>query len=550
MLKFRHFSRHFPQIPENYFPKTDINKWRRVNLHLRAHLFDEISQRDISSLNCTLNSYMRSGDAVETWNLFLNIHCVRSDVDSYTFTPVLRACSALPDPTPGLQVHALMIKLGLDTEIVTKTALIDMYSKYGQLGNSVCLFDEMSYRDVVAWNAMLSSYLRHGLPLKAIDLFSKMRKEKVEFSEFTLCSVLKACTSLKAYQQGKQIHDLIIVMGRDLVVLSTALIDFYSKLGQIDEAMKIYHTLSWQKDDIIFNSLISGCVRNKRFDVAVSLMNDIKPNAIALTSALAACSENSDMWIGKQVHGVVIRQGFTDDTQLCNALLDMYAKCGKIRAAGLVFERIYRKDVVSWTSMIDAYGSHGCGAEALDLFKRMGNEVLPNAVTFLAVLSACGHSGLVEQGRECFFMVQDRYGLEPGPEHYACLIDILGRAGHIGDVWSLFRHMVDKGTKPSGVVWSALLNACRINEDVMLGEFAAKQVLELEPDNPGNYVALSNFYAATGRWDAVDELRTIMKKKGIAKGKGSSWVTVARSSDDLKSKESGASCFGNLLELC
>lgn len=525
MLKFRHFSRHFPQIP--------VNKWRCGNLfHLGAHLFDEISQRDISSLNCTLNSCMRNGDAVETWNLFLNIHSIRSDVNSYTFTPVLRACSALLDPTPGLQVHALMIKLGLDTEVVTKTALIDMYSKYGPLGNSVCLFDEMSYRDVVAWNAMLSIYLRHGLPLKAIDFFRKMRGEKVEFNEFTLCSVLKACASLKAYQQGKQIHDLIIVMGRDLVVLSTALIDFYSNLGQIDEAMKIYHNLSWQKDDIIFNSLISGCVRNKRFDVAVSLMKEIKPNVIALTSALAACSDNSDMWIGRQVHGVVIRQGFTNDTQLCNALLDMYAKCGKIRAAALVFERICRKDVVSWTSMIDAYGSHGCGAEALDLFNKMGNEVLPNTVTFLAVLSACGHSGLVEQGRECFYMVQDRYGLEPGPEHYACLIDILGRAGYLEDIYSLLHHMVDKGIKSSSAVWSALLNACRTNEDILLGEFAAKQILELEPNNPGNYVSLSNFYASTGRWDAVDELRTILKKKGIAKGEGSSWVTLASSSDD------------------
>lgn len=548
MFKFRYFPHHFRRNPKNYSFITTINKSSHVNLHIHANLFDEISQRDISFLNCVLNQYIRNGDAFSTWNIFHQMHSNCTELNSYTFTPVLRACSALLNPTRGLQVHALMIKLGLDSEIITKTALIDMYSRCGELEKSFCLFDEMSYRDVVAWNAMLSIYLHHALPLKAIDLFYKMRRERIEFSEFTLCSVLKACTLLRAYQQGKQIHGLILVMGRDLVVLCTALIDFYSKIEQIDEAMKIYHTLSWKKDDIIYNSLISGCVRNKRYDVAMSLLNEIRPNVIALTSALAACSENSDMWIGKQIHAMVIRQDFTSDTQLCNALLDMYSKCGKIQAAGLVFEGICKKDVVSWTSMIDAYGSHGYGVEALELFNRMGekeNKVLPNAVTFLAILSACGHSGLVEQGRECFFMVPDRYGLEPGPEHYASLIDILGRAGHIKDVWSLFHHMVEKGTKPSTAVWSALLNACRINQDVIRGEFAAKQLLELEPNNPGNYVALSNFYAAAGRWDVVDELRTIMKKKGIAKGEGSSWVTVARLNAKLESDESGTLSLRN-----
>ncbi|KAL3527126.1 hypothetical protein ACH5RR_011782 [Cinchona calisaya] len=513
--------------------------------HIDHHLFDEIPQKDISSLNSLLNSYIRNGDAVTTWNLFHKMHCFCTDLNSYTFTPVLNACWALQNPKLGIQAHTLMIKLGVDTEIVPKTALIDMYSKYGQLGDSVSAFYEMGYRDVVAWNAILSSYLRHGLPQKAVDLFVDMRKERLEFSEFTLCSVLKACTSLKAYQKGKQIHALILVLGRDLVVLSTALINFYSNLGQIDEAVEIYRTLSWRKDDIMYNSLISGCVRNKRYDAAMSIMSLIRPNAVALTSALSACSENSDIWIGKQIHGVMIRQEFIHDTQLSNALLDMYAKCGKIREASLVFDKISRKDVVSWTSMIDAYGVHGHGAKAIDLFKRMEeeNNVLPNPVTFLAVLSACGHSGLVELGREYFYMFQEKYGLVPGPAHYACFIDMLGRAGQIEELWSLFLGMVEKDVKPSSAVWAAVLNSCRINLDVERGEFAAKRLIQLEPDNPGNYVSLSNFYAAIGRWDSVDELRSIMKKRGIFKGEGGSWVTMHKFGDKFQCENSGAPSF-------
>lgn len=420
-----------------------------------------------------------------------------------------------------------MIKTGFDEGTITKTALMDMYSKYGRLSESVKVFKEMEFKDVVTWNALLSSFLRHGLAKEAFDVFEAMRTERVEFSEFTLCSVLKACASLKALQQGKQVHCLVVVLGRDLVVLSTALIDFYSVVGRIDQAMKLFNALDGRVDQIMKNSLISGCVQNKKYKEAFFIMGTMRPNVVALTSTLAACSENSDLRIGKQIHCAAIRFGFTSDTQLCNVLLDMYAKCGKISNARLLFDAMYQKDVISWTSMIDAYGSHGYGLKALELFKKMGEEgsgVLPNSVTFLAVLSACAHSGLVEEGRKCFNSMREKYGLYPGPEHYACLIDTLGRAGQIEEVWCLYDDIVKNGTKTPTPVLAALVNACILNLDVTRGEFAAKQLLELEPDNPANYVLLSNFYAAIGKWDSVGNLRGIMKKKRLAKDIGSSWV--------------------------
>ncbi|KAJ6732869.1 hypothetical protein OIU74_004757 [Salix koriyanagi] len=419
-------------------------------MFIHGNLFDELPHRDLYSLNSQLASYSRDGNFLATWDLFSRIHSAFFELDAYTFSPVLRACSALPDTKCGRQVHALMIKTGTDLGTITKTALMDMYSKYGCLGESVKVFEEMEVRDVVTWNALVSSFLRHGFPTR--------------------------------------------------------------------------------KDEVLRNSLIAGCVKHVRYEEAFLVMSSMRPNAVALTTALAACSDNSDLWIGMQIHCVALRFGFIANTQLCNVLLDMYAKCGRILKSRSIFDGICHKTVVSWTSMIDAYGRHGHGDEALKLFKEMGQEgsrVLPNSVTLIAVLSACGHSGLVKEGQELFNSAREKYGLDPNQEHYSCLIDILGRAGLIEDAWCLFHDMVKNGIGPTAAVWAALVNACCLNLDVSRGEFAAKHLLELEPNNDGIHVLVSKFYASIDRWDVVESLRCNMRKKGLAKVLGGSWLDVS-----------------------
>lgn len=503
-----------------------------INTH---QVFDEISKRDLTSLNSLLVSHLRNRDPLSTWNLFGQMHRANCHLSTYTFTPVLGACSALENFCQGPQVHGLMMKLGLDSGPIIKTALIDMYSKYKLLGNSVLVFEEMGIeeKDVIACNAMVSSFLRHGLPIKALVVFGDMRRERVEFNCFTICSVVKACAQLKASRQGKQAHAVVIVLGHDLLVLSTALIDFYSTIGCIDEALKIYSKLSCQGDDMLRNSLISACHHNKKYDIAMSIVRTMRTNMIALTSGLAICSENSNLWIGKQIHCVIIRQSFSD-TKMWNALIDMYAKCGEISNACLVFDQTPKKDVVSWTSMIDAYGCHGYGHEALKLFKKMeGNSnVLPNSLTMLAILSACGHSGLIEQGKEFFASFKEKYYQNLELEHYSCFMDILGRAGLIEEVWSLFHEMVKDGIELTCSLWAVLLNACLLNRDFKRGDDVAKKLLELEPNKSAYLVAVSNFYAASGKWDLVDDLRGVMKYKGVAKEHGNSWVTAASCSEN------------------
>ncbi|KAL5713586.1 hypothetical protein ACHQM5_015649 [Ranunculus cassubicifolius] len=452
------------------------------------------------------------------------MHRAGSSIDGYTFTPVIGACSALTDILRGQQLHSLFIKICSDSESIPKTALIDMYFKCDLYTNAVKVFEEMKTKDVITWNTVISGLLRHNKGRYAISVFEAMRDEKVKYSGFILCSVVKACALLKAIRQGKQVHAVVIVMGSDLLVLSTALVDLYSRCALVDEAMKVFYSLDCWKDKAIYNALFCGCIQNRKYKEAGLILSRMRPNEITLTSALSISSMHSDLFIGKQIHCAAIRFGL-EDTQLSNAIFDMYAKCGKITTARLLFDGLPHRTVVSWTSIIDAYGRQGCGIEAYNLFKEMEKSgISPNSVTFLAVLSACGHSGLVAEGRHCFVSMRKTYGIDPGPEHYACFMDLLGRAGLMEEVWDLFNDIGKNGGTATAPVVAALLHACRVDLDVERGEFAAKCLIELKPDEPSTFVALSNFYAAIERWDRVEELRKLMIEKGLRKETGSSWI--------------------------
>ncbi|KAG9448740.1 hypothetical protein H6P81_008705 [Aristolochia fimbriata] len=449
--------------------------------------------------------------------------------DSYTFNPTIAACSLLPDPVRGQLVHALVIKTGCDSESILKTTLLDMYSKYGLVAEALLIFQEISCKDVIAWNALLSNFIRHALPDDAISFFQEMQKSGVMHTSFTLCSLLKACCSLKNLHLGRQVHTQVIVTGNISVVEATALVDVYSSCRLMLHAVQVFHTLHCPKDDAMYNSLLAGCVQNREYDVAFDLLRKMKPNAIALTTILTACSDISDSAKGKEIHCVVIRKALAADTLLCNALLDMYTKSGSITMARMAFDQIYEKNVVTWTTIIDAYGRHGGGTEALKLFWKMRDEkngVSPNSVTFLVVLSACAHSGLVEEAKECFVSMTENHAIVPSPEHYASVIDLLGRAGKVEEAWDLYKDMKKRNIEPTKVVWTALVNACKLNQDLVRGEIAAKHLFDLEPDKPGNYVLLSNFYASTGKWELVQKLRRVMTEKGLRKERGCSSIVV------------------------
>lgn len=294
----------------------------------------------------------------------------------------------------------------------------------------------------------------------------------------------------------------------------------------VEDAVNVFNGSSGEKDAGIYNALLSGFVMNRRFEDVFSMVRRMEANPVAISSVLNACSELYSLEYGRQIHCVMLRRGFECETILCNALLDMYAKCGEVKIARLVFDRIVNKNVVSWTSIIDAYGSNGLGPKALTIFRQMEKEsgVSPNNITFLLVLSACNHSGLVEEGRDYLFSMKEKYGLDPSPEHYACYIDLLGRAGKIEEAWIVFcsleRKMITAG------VCIVMLNGCRVSKDLVRGKIVASRLLALEPENPSIYVLISNFYSEVGKWEGSEDLREEIKTRGMKKEVGSSQVAV------------------------
>ncbi|KAM0892332.1 hypothetical protein ACQ4PT_025829 [Festuca glaucescens] len=312
--------------------------------------------------------------------------------------------------------------------------------------------------------------------------------------------------------------------------MATALVDLYMSCSCVEEANRLFiHMEERPKDMALCNAVLSGCVENGHFREAFSMLGGIEPNGIALTCALSACSATANLAYGLQVHCKVLRCGFDSETILCNALIDMYAKCGRTVAARVVFDRMTDKNVLSWSSMIDGYSRHGHGKEALDLFERMENavpRVSPNAITFLAVLSACGHSGLVNQGRAKLHLMKSKYAIDPGPEHYACFIDMLGRAGQIDEAWDLYCSLRANRTELSGAICVAMLNACISNIDVVRGNKVAGHLLEVDPWNTRNLVLISNFHAAARQWSVSDESRKVIMNKGLKKEAASSHVSM------------------------
>ncbi|KAL6608033.1 hypothetical protein ACP70R_041096 [Stipagrostis hirtigluma subsp. patula] len=442
---------------------------------------------------------------------------------------LLRLLSAHPSLSPA--VHASLLKSSsLSSPVpIPATALLTAYANAGLPGAASRLFDEMPARDAVAWNALLACLVRHACPAAAAAAFRGMAAAGFPPAAATLCTMLKACAVSRALRPGRQVHARSVVSCHGDVIMATALVDLYMSCGLVDEAMRVFMHTDCTKDAALYNAVLSGCVENGRYRDAFLMLRWTELNGISLTCALTACSATANLSYGMQVHCKALRRRFDSDTIVCNALIDMYAKCGRTTAARIVFDRMAGRNVVSWSSMIDAYSRHGNGVEALDLFKLMvkaAPTVLPNAITFLAVLSACGHSGLVDEGRCMLRLMKSKYRINPEPEHYACLIDMLGRAGQIDEAWDLYCSLTANRNEISSAICVAMLNACRDNMDVVRGKKVAMHMLEVDPQNPGVHVLISNFHAAARQWSQSDNSRRVILAKGLRKEAATSHVAT------------------------
>lgn len=502
---------------------------RCERLEEARNVFDKISDRNILVWNAMIRGYVKNRFAKKGLELYRQMQRQRVQPDKFTFPCILNACAATLSVTEGKKIHIDIINSGFESDLFVGNALIDMYAKCANVELARQVFDKMSRRDVVSWNAVIGGYAQNGYPRETLELFHKMQFYGVRSDLVTLTSVLSACSHILALQQGKEIHANIIRSGYESnVFLGSALIDLYCKCGSTASAGCVFDAV-FERDVVVWNAMITGYAQNGFPNEALNLFRQmhqagIKVNTVTISCVLPACTILAALQQGKEIHNYAIKRELQSNVSVGSALVDMYAKCGNVEIARKVFDKMNKRDVILWTSLIAGYAMHGYGENALALFRHMEmSNLKPDHVTFVALLSACSHAGLINEGWQCFDRMKTEYRITPLMEHYACMVDLLGRSGHLDEAYEFIKKMP---IEASARVWGALLGACRVHCNVRLAEIVAERLFEIEPGNPGFYVLLSNIYAAVGRWDGVHEVRNMMKQRGVKKMPGCSWMEI------------------------
>ncbi|CAN0918457.1 Pentatricopeptide repeat-containing protein At1g15510, chloroplastic [Linum grandiflorum] len=495
------------------------------DVELASKLFDNMLIRDTISWNAMISGFFENGECLRGFKLFFKMRELSINPDLMTITSVISACALLADDRFGRQVHGYVMRTDFADDVSVSNSLIEFYSRVGNWKEAEEKFSGMKSRDVVTWTAMISCYQDNLLSHKALETFMSMEMEGIEVDEMTIASVLSACASLQNLDMGVKLHELAIRTGLiSYTLVANSLIDMYSKCACTDKALEVFHQIS-QKEVISWTSIIDGLRINKQWIEALlffSLMiSTTKPNSVTLISALSACARIGALMCGKEIHAHVIKTGVGFDGFLPNAILDMYVRCGRMRAALYQFDLI-KKDVGAWNILLRGYARRGQGSWAMELFRRMLDaQVVPDQITFISLLCACSRSGMVTAGLELFKSMKFKHSITPTLKHYACVVDLLGRDGQLEEAYDFIMNMP---IKPDQAVWGALLNGCRIHRNVKVGELAAHKVFELGPDRIGYYVLLCNLYSDTCKWDQVVEVRERMKKAGLVLDPGCSWI--------------------------
>ncbi|XP_052207687.1 pentatricopeptide repeat-containing protein At1g53600, mitochondrial-like isoform X2 [Diospyros lotus] len=456
------------------------------------YLFDMMPQRNVVTWTAMIRGYLKKGDFRDGFRFFLAMR--RDDsvkINSRTLTVMFEACGNLGKYGEGYQVHGLGVHMGFDFDVFLGNSVIAMYCRFGCMDAASTLFHTMNQRDVVSWNTLIAGYIQD---------------ENIE----------------EGYRLFKEMPE------KDVVSWTTMIAGFSSK-GVTGKSVELFKAMSPEKDDVAWTAVISGFGNNEEYEEAICwfkrmLHEAVRPNLLTLSSVLSACAGLAALNQGLQMHARVLKTEMQFEVSIQNALVSMYSKCGNISEACRIFESIADPNIVSFNSMITGFAQNGHGKEAVELLKKMrdgGKE--PNDITFLGVLSACTHTGLVEEGWNCFKAMKSSHNMEPGLDHYACMVDLLGRAGLLDEAVKLIDSMP---FQPHSGVWGALLGASRTHFRLDLAKLATQHLFELEPYSATPYVVLSDMYSLSGKVKDGEQVRITKKSKGIKKIPGCSWVIV------------------------
>ncbi|KAG6475159.1 pentatricopeptide repeat-containing protein At4g33990-like [Zingiber officinale] len=494
-------------------------------------VFDEMKIKDLGCWNAMLSGLCQNGRTAAVTELFEQMMMLGLPMDKVTVTSILPVCTPLQNPLLGFCIHVYCIKHGMDSDLFVSNALIDMYAKLGHLEEAQKVFKAMVDRDLVTWNSIISGYEQTGDANSALNLFNEMQQSGIQPDRLTLVSLASAVAQRGDDRNGQSAYGFILRRGWDLhdIIVSNAIVDMYGKLSKVKLAQEVFDRMP-KRDVISWNTLITGYSQNGLANEAIEIFKymqiheGIMPIQGTLASVLPACAHVGALQEGVKIHSYALRIGLLSDIFVSTCLIDMYAKCGRLAEAMVLFEQVSSRFTGPWNAIIAGLGVHGHGKKAASLFSEMQEQgIKPDHVTFVSLLSACSHAGLVDHGRQCFHQMKSVYGLEPWVKHYACMVDLLGRSGQLDAAYELIMTMT---LKPDSGVWGALLGACRIHGNVELGKVAASHLFEIDAENMGYYVLLSNMYAKAGKWDGITEVRSLARHKQLQKTPGWSSVEV------------------------
>ncbi|KAL8217015.1 hypothetical protein R6Q57_023852 [Mikania cordata] len=549
---------------DNFLASKLITCYSKTNNLFDAHkVFDEIPNKNSFSWNALLIGYSmnnRHADCLKLFGCFLSSSSLSVKPDNYTVTCVLKALSCLGyELNLGGIIHCYIIRNGLDFDIFVVNALITFYCRCDEIVLARRLFDCMSHKDLVSWNSMIAGYSQGGFYDKCKELYFKMMGlEDIKPNELTVISALQACAQSNDLDLGMKVHRFVLDNGINIdLPICNAFIAMYAKCGSLDYAKQLFEEMS-EKDEISYgsmiygymlhgfvdkamnlfrtmdkpglstwNAVISGQFQNRHYEAVVNLFHEMqicgfKPDMVTLSNIFPTLSHISNLKGGKEMHAYAIRNNYDKNIYVATAIIDTYAKLGFLKGAQIVFIQSKKKSVIILTSLISAYSAHGEVKSALDLFDNMINKgIQPDPVTFTSVLSACAHSGLVDEAWRIFNSMSKVYNIQPLMEHYACMVGVLSRALKLNEAVNFIKKMP---FEPSARVWGALLNGASVSGDVEIGKFACDHLFEIEPENTGNYIIMANLYSQAGRWEEAENVRVMLDNIGLKKIAGRSWI--------------------------
>ncbi|XP_052193609.1 pentatricopeptide repeat-containing protein At2g44880 [Diospyros lotus] len=497
-------------------PSAGIQYVRRV--------FDQMPQKDDAFLcNTMIKAHLGLRQFRECIALYRHLRRDTGFVpDNYTFSWILKSCALSLAFWEGQEVHNHVIKTGFGSNLFAMTALVDMYAKFGWMSCGRKVFDEMSDRSQVSWTALVCGYAKSGDMENAKEFFNQSpEKDSAAYNV-----MIDAYVKLGDIEAAQHLFD---DMPERNVVSWTSMIDGYCNRGDVSSARLLFNEMP-EKNLFSWNAMIGGYCQNKQPDEALRLFHQmqsttsLEPDKVTIVSILPAVADVGALDLGGWIHQFVRRKNLDRATNICTALVDMYAKCGEIAKARRVFHEMPEKETATWNALINGLAINGCPQEALELFLDMKkiSGFKPNEISMLGVLSACNHGGLVDEGKR-WFRAMEEFGLTPGIEHYGCMVDLLGRAGYLQEAEELIKSMPYEA---NGIILSSFLVACGYNNDVTRAERIKKKAIALEPWNDGNYVMLRNLYAKEKRWRDVEEIKGLMNREGAKKEAGCSIIEV------------------------